>query len=149
MYLYILADSGMPVDLRLAFLIELSEPLIELINKEWGLYPFLRPGDRGTSLKQCLNALILGFGQEVFKVEIFSQNFNDVLETLVKSRVRVMHIKTKMPAGKYFDGPYSVYYMRKMSLLYRIVLLELLGISRNCYQTRLIARVAALDERIR
>ena len=32
-YLYMLADSGMPVDLRLAFLVELAEPMVEIVNK--------------------------------------------------------------------------------------------------------------------
>ena len=33
-YLYNMAKTGMPVDLRLAFIIELAEPISELVNAE-------------------------------------------------------------------------------------------------------------------
>lgn len=144
-YLYMLADSGMPVDLRLAFLVELAEPMVEIVNKEKGIYPSLHPGERGTNLKQCLNALINTYGDVIFGREQSNHEYDDLLSTLVNGRVRVMHIKTSMPASKYFDGMHSVYYMRKMSLLYRLVLLDLLGISRDSFHLKLTRRVSTLD----
>ncbi|SET31117.1 hypothetical protein SAMN05216348_1157 [Olsenella sp. KH3B4] len=68
-YLYMLADSGMPADLRLAFLVELAEPMVEIVNKEKGIYPSLHPGERGTNLKQCLNALGNSYGDVIFFAE--------------------------------------------------------------------------------
>ena len=144
-YLYMLADSGMPVDLRLAFLVELAEPMVEIVNKERGIYPSLHPGERGTSLKQCLNALINTYGDVIFGREQSNHEYDDLLSTLVNGRVRVMHIKTSMPASKYFDGMHSVYYMRKMSLLYRLVLLDLLGVSRDLCQSKLMRRVSGME----
>ena len=144
-YLYMLADSGMPADLRLAFLVELAEPMVEIVNKEKGIYPSLHPGERGTNLKQCLNALGNSYGDVIFCREQLNDEYDDVLSTLVNSRVRIMHIKTKMPAGKYFDGKCSVYYMRKMSLLYRSILLDLLGIPLDSYQSKLTRRISAFD----
>lgn len=144
-YLYMLADSGMPVDLRLAFLVELAEPMVEIVNKEKGIFPSLHPRERDTNLKQCLNALINSYGDAIFCREQSNHEYDDVLSTLVNSRVRIMHIKTKMPASKYFDAKNSVCYMRKMNLLYRSVLLDLLGIPRDSYQPKLMRRISDFD----
>lgn len=144
-YLYMLADSGMPVDLRLAFLVEIAEPMVEMVNKEKGIYPSLHPGERGTNLKQCLNALINTYGGVIFGREQSNHEYDDLLSTLVNSRVRVMHIKTSMPASKYFDGKCSVHYMWKMSLLYRSILLDLLGIPLDSYQPKLVTLISAFD----
>ena len=96
-------------------------------------------------MKQCLNALINTYGEVIFGREQSNHEYDDLLSTLVNGRVRVMHIKTSMPASKYFDGMHSVYYMRKMSLLYRLVLLDLLGISRDLCQPKLMRRVSGME----
>ena len=51
MYLYSLSNSGMTVDIKCAFLIELAEPLVEIVKKHTNFYASLIPGARGTSLK--------------------------------------------------------------------------------------------------
>ena len=61
MYLYAMSRSGMPIDIRCAFLIELAEPLIEMCNKERGLFPDLAAKNKPT-LKECLDAVIGEFG---------------------------------------------------------------------------------------
>lgn len=143
-YLYDISDSGMPVDLRLAFLVELTEPLVEVVNKERHLFPSLAPGERGTSLKQCLNALINTYGSIIFGREM-RDGFDECLKKLVDSRVRIMHIKTNRSKDMFYDGKHSVYYMRKLSLLYRVILLDLLGIPSETYAGRLRKRTGAFD----
>lgn len=143
-YLYSMAKTGMPVDVRLAFIIELAEPLVEIINAEKNLFPSLKPGKRETTLNQCLNALINTYGSVIFAKEI-QENYDGLLSTLVSSRVRIMHIKRNRPSNKYFDGKYSAAYMMKLSLLYRRILLELLEISEALYKGRLVKTTESID----
>lgn len=67
MYLYSMSKSGITVDVKCAFLIELSEPLVEIVKKHTNFFASLRPGERGTSLKNCLDALIAKYGVDIFK----------------------------------------------------------------------------------
>jgi hypothetical protein len=142
-YLYNLGKSGMPVDLRLAFLIELAEPMVEIVNAEKNLFPSLNPGDRGTSLKQCLNALYNSFGDVIFEKERKS-DYGAFLSKLVDSRIRIMHIKRNQKK-EYFNGKYCAYYMMKISLLYRRILLDLLDISYDRYKDNLKNITVKLD----
>lgn len=143
-YLYVLSENGMPIDLLLAFLVELAEPMIEIVNKERKLFPSLVPGEGRTTLKQRINALINTYGRVIFQQEIES-DYGDFLRKLVKSRVRIMHIKVHQGKGTFFDGEQSLYYSSKMSLLYRVILLDLLGIPESSYVQRLEDAVRALD----
>lgn len=50
----------MPVDVSLAFLTELAEPMVEILKdlkEQKGLFEDLHPGKGGTSLLDCLKAL--------------------------------------------------------------------------------------------
>ena len=93
-YLYSMSANRMPVDLKAAFLVELAEPLVEIIKNRTGLFPSLSPGEKGTTLKMCLRGLIKNYGMEIFQKEM-SANSNKFLQFLVNSRVRIMHIKKK------------------------------------------------------
>lgn len=91
-YLYSLCDTNQPVDLRCAFLIELAEPVVEIVKANSPLFESLNPGKQGTSLRDCLRALITTYGSDIFENEINSC-FETFLKSLVNSRVRIMHIK--------------------------------------------------------
>lgn len=69
MYLYIMSKSGMPIDFRYAFLIELAEPLIEMCNKEKGLFSHLAEQEKPT-LRDCLDAVIGEYGKVIFSREM-------------------------------------------------------------------------------
>ena len=143
MYLYSLSANKMPVDLKVSFLIELAEPIVELVKKKTGLYASLSPGERGTSLKMCLDVLITKYGLEIFKKEI-EVNYEAFLKVLVNSRVRIMHIK-KNQKGIYLNRDESVLYMLKISLLYRHILLSLLGIDESITKEHIQKSVDSLD----
>lgn len=81
-----------------------------------------------------------------FNRELSSDDYNGFLQKLVHSRVRIMHIKTNRPLDKYYDGIYSDFYMRKLSLLYRVTLLDLLGIPSESYEGRLRKRTEVFDK---
>ncbi len=143
-YLYVLSANGMPKDLLLAFMVELAEPLVEIVNIERGRYPSLEPGKRGTSLNQCLNALVNDYGRVIFRKEI-EEGYGEFLTGLVNTRVRVMHIKRNQEKG-FLDGAVCVLYLMKLSLLYRVVLLDLLGIPETSYVQRLEREVERWDD---
>lgn len=88
-YLYSLCDTNQPVDLRCAFLIELAEPVVEIVKANSPLFESLNPGKQGTSLRDCLRALITTYGSDIFENEINSC-FETFLKSLVNSRVRII-----------------------------------------------------------
>lgn len=131
MYLYSLCDSGQPIDIKCAFLVELAEPLVEIVKNNKNYFPSLRPGERSTTLKDCLRAIILKYGHVVFEQEI-NHDFEKFLQCLVNSRKRIMHIKRRQN-GIYFNGSEAILYSVKLQLLYRLVLFELLDIEQMDY----------------
>lgn len=139
MYLYSLSDSGITVDVKCAFLIELAEPLVEIIKNNTNFFTSLNPGAYGTTLKDCIDALIRKYGVDIFKEEL-SNNYEEFLSAMVRSRVKIMHIKREQ-RGVYFDGKESVLYAAKMSLLYRRIMFEVLGIDEGVYKEKLVACV--------
>lgn len=46
MYLYSLSNSGITVDVKCAFLVELAEPLVEIVKKHTNFFASLKPGER-------------------------------------------------------------------------------------------------------
>jgi len=144
MYLYSLSDSGITVDVKCAFLIELAEPLIEIIKKHTNFFTSLTPGARGTSLKNCLDVLITKYGVDIFRSEL-SNNYEQFLSAMVNSRVKIMHIKREQ-RGVYFNGNESVLYILKMSLLYRRIMFEVLNIDEVNYRDNLMKSVLRLDK---
>ena len=81
-YLYSLCDTNQPVDLRCAFLIELAEPVVEIVKANSPLFESLNPGKQGASLRDCLRALITTYGSDIFENEI-----NSCFETFLKTSV--------------------------------------------------------------
>ena len=55
------------------------------------------------------------------------------------------HFKSKQ-GRVYLDGAESVIYLQKLSLMYRIVLMELLEIDESVYLTRLSSQVKLINE---
>lgn len=143
MYLYAISDNRMPVDIKCAFLIELAEPLVEIVKQHTKFYTSLNPGARGTTLKNCLDALISKYGVEIFKSELLDE-YEKILTVMVNSRVRIMHIKRKQ-SGTYFNGSESVLYALKMSLLYRKIIFEILNIDEKDYKEKMEKNISKLD----
>ena len=142
MYLYAMGDTKITVDVKCAFLIELSETLVEVLKVYTNSFQKLKPGN-GTSLKACVKALIEEYGKDIFEREM-EANEKEFLSTVINSRVRIMHIKRNQKI-KYFDGNESVLYILKLSLLYRRILLEILGVEKQVYVDKLRKCVSRLN----
>lgn len=141
-FVYSLSDNKMPVDTNFAFLVELAEPFVELLKENRGLYQELSPG-HGTTLKKCVSSIIDGFGKGIFSKET-NGDYESFLRTTIDSRVRIMHIKKNQP--RHFSGKDCARYSVKFSLLYRRILLDLLGIPYEAYIARLKHAVQIIDE---
>lgn len=144
MFLYASSDNKMTVDLNFAFLVELAEPIVELVKERTCYCQSLNPGERGTTLKMCIDNLIILYGADVFAKEL-EDNYVLFLERVVKSRVKIMHIKKNQK--NFFDGKDCVKYSLKFSLLYRIILLSLLGVSERQYKANVQNATKNIDER--
>ena len=142
-FLYALSDNKMTVDLNFAFLVELAEPFVELLKDRTYYCQSLAPGERGTSLKMCVDNLIVLYGDDIFAQEL-ENDYNAFLERVVKSRVRIMHIKKNQK--NYFDGKECIRYSLKFSLLYRKILLSLLGFSDQQYNANIQIATKSIDE---
>lgn len=144
-YLYAVSDNGMPRDVSLAFVVEMAESLVELLKAERGLFPNLSPGNRGTTLRSCLDALIQRYGRAIFKAE-FNGDYEGLLDRLKGTRVQIMHIKRNWSEDKMLDGEHCVLYIRKLSLLCRVILLDLLGFEAGAYSANLQSITQCIDE---
>ena len=141
MYLYATSSAGFTNDVKCAFLVELSEPLMEIIQSED--IKSQRNSDREGKLKPCLRAIINYYGKILFRNEI-EFDLEKILSCLVNTRVNIMHIKInqRKPA---LNGRESVLYAIKMSYLYRLVILEKLEIKAALYKENLKKRVVYID----
>lgn len=141
-FLYSLSKSGNPVDVCFSFLAELAEPFVELLKEKPDYCETLNPGERGTTLKKCIDSIIKHFGDSIFQKELNGED-KSFLDRVVGSRVRVMHIKKKQK--DFFDGKECIRYSWKFSLLYRIILFRLLEISEDQYKNYLTKVVEKID----
>jgi len=132
--LYNIAATGITHDVKCANFIECLEPITEVIGIYDRFFPILKPGDRTTTLKMCIDAVISKYGQDIFDEE-YSVNKDKFLQTLVNTRNRIMHIKRNQPTEKYLSGTESILYLVKLCHLYRVVILSLLGIDYTRYKT--------------
>ena len=142
MYLYAMGDTKITVDVNCAFLIELAETLVEVLKVYTNSFQKLKPGN-GTSLRACVKALIKEYGEDIFEKEM-EANEKEFLSTVINSRVRIMHIKRNQKI-KYFNGNESVLYILKLSLLYRRILLDILGVDKQVYIDKLQKCVSRLN----
>lgn len=134
-FLYNTSSIGLPVDAKVASVIEVFEPLVELVAEYTNQFSTLKPGERGTTLKMCLDAIISMYGKDIFDTEC-SINVGKFLQILVNSRIKVMHIKRNFNQVCLSDEE-SVLYIVKLSFLYRKILCCLLGIEYSDYSDKL------------
>lgn len=143
-YMYSLSASEKMADVRYAFLAELAEPLMEIVKLYTKSFVSLTPGEKGTTLKNCLDVLISKYGETIFKAES-GEKYEKLLKRMVDSRVRIMHIKRNQK-GNYFDGLESIVYSLKMAFLYRRIMFELLGIKEEIYIKEMEESVKSVEK---
>lgn len=145
MVLYSLSSVQMPKDMQCAFMTEAFEGLSELVSKRKLGIVFNKAKKGESQLKINLLTFIENYGKLIFKEEL-KTNADILAQILVDSRNRIAHIKSKQ-SRIYLDGAESVMYLMKLSLLYRIVLFDLLGVDTGGdTEIRLIKHVQSINE---
>lgn len=142
--LYNIADTGITHDVKCANFIECLEPMAEVVGLYDTFFPSLKPGEKTTTLKMCIDAVISKYGQDIFAEE-YGVNKDKFLQTLVNTRNRIMHIKRNQPTDKYLSGKESILYWVKLCHLYRTVILSLLGINYSQYRSAVVKSVGQWD----
>ena len=114
---------------------------MEIVKTKTKLLSDLNPGSRSTTLRLCLKELINNYGKEIFSLELYDvSNFGELLDHMVNSRKRIMHIKRNVDKAFNSSEKYLLY-MEKMSFLYRRIIIDLLGVDFAIYRNVLIKNV--------
>lgn len=144
MVLYCLSSVKMPVDMKCAFLVESFSGVGELLqNKKKDFILPKRKNKEESKLGIRLKYIISQYGQEIFREES-QKNLENFVQILINSRNRIAHIKSKQ-GRKFINGEESVLYLCKLSLTYRIILLDLLHIPQRLYQERLFKCIETMN----
>lgn len=142
--LYSLSNVEMPVDMKCAFLIEAFSGMGELIQNR--RKDFILPKKKSkdeSELGLRLEYIISHYGQAIFQDEC-QRNLGEFVQILTNSRNRIAHIKSKQNK-RFLNGKESVLYLCKLSLMYRIILFDLLNVPQSLYQERLSNRVETIN----
>lgn len=144
MVLYSMANTGITVDVKCAFLIESFEGLAELIASKNSKYkiPEKRKGE--SHLGNCVKSIINLYGMDIFDKEMEKKE-EGFISVLVNSRNRIAHIKSKN-GKRVLNGTESILYSIKLSYLYRVVLFSLLGIGYSEYSNKLKESVSQWND---
>ena len=144
MYLYCMSSVEMPKDMQCAFAVELFLGICELVDKKRADYNLPQVPNGESKLKHYLVSLIDLYGKDIFAKET-SVNKYGFAQTLVNSRNRIAHILSKQ-TRYHLNGAECVMYLKKLSLLYRVILLDLIGLPQALFKERLISIVEKIDE---
>lgn len=144
MVLYCFSSVQMPKDVQCAFVIEAFKGMSTLIEKERASVTFQKDRYGHAYLKPALIYFLKEYGQFIFAEET-NRNLDEFAKILANSRNRIAHIKSEQDETYLTDGEY-VFYLMKLSLLYRIVIFDLLGIGAEIYEDRLLKRVQSINE---
>lgn len=94
------------------------------------------------SLKLALESLIKNFGDEIFSKE--QADFDNFLKALVNTRNTISHIKF-FQGKDCLNGTQCVFYIAKLSILYRKIIFILLGFSEDIYDNNIQKAINAWD----
>lgn len=143
MFMCGLMEGGFPVDLKCALLIQQAEPLVELVRDHKHYFASLTPGFDDHSLKTCLDVLISKYGTDIFAEEL-EYSYSEFIRMLESTAQRLTHVK-RAQRNLVLSGDEPILYSMKMSLLYRVVMFDLLGIDKSIYKDSLVECVKFWD----
>lgn len=144
MVLFCLSNADAPIDIKCAFMIEAYEGICELIHARD--QSFILPSVKGkeSKLKKYFLSVAEKYGFDIFGKEL-TVDKERFAQILVNTRNRIAHIKRKQDR-QYLNGEECVQFMIKLSLLYRVVIFNLLGIPVCKYYKGLNSQVKRIDE---
>ncbi len=145
MVLYCVSSVQIPKDIQCAFMVEAFNGIYDLAHEKDSSIqiPAVQKGE--SRLQKCLLLLMHRYGRGVFYEELQADSCK-FTQILVDTRNKIGHIKSKQNRV-YLDGSECVMYLLKLSLLYRIVLFEILGIDKKQYEEKLTSWVHIINSR--
>lgn len=143
MMLYCVSSVEMPKDIQCAFMTEAFLGIYELVIKKHLTVKMNKIPDGESKLKYYLIALFEKFGAVIFGKEL-TINKNSFAQILVNSRNRIAHISSRQDRV-FLNGEECVMYLKKLSLLYRIIIFDHLEISEDLYKDKLSSATNPID----
>ena len=143
MMLYCVSSVEMPKDIQCAFMTEAFLGIYELVIKKYPTVKMNKIPDGESKLKYYLIALFEKFGAVIFGKEL-AINKNSFAQILVNSRNRIAHISSRRDRA-FLNGEECVMYLKKLSLLYRIIIFDHLEISEDLYKDKLSSATTSID----
>ena len=143
MMLYCVSSVEMPKDIQCAFMTEAFLGIYELVIKKYPTVKMNKIPDGESKLKYYLIALFEKFGAVIFGKEL-TINKNSFAQILVNSRNRIAHISSRQNRV-FLNGEECVMYLKKLSLLYRIIIFDHLEISEDLYKDKLSSATTSID----
>ncbi len=147
-----------PADLRLAQMLEIFEPIADELSKQGAInYPvntinlkpikcdncgfeIKRSKKRDIVFKDKLYALVKRYGKDVFKGDAQAK----IVKKAVDTRNRIDHVNNKKNS---LSGIHCATYLYKFSLLYRIIVLEQIGVDYSEIKAQVVDCVTKFNHR--
>ncbi|STX81304.1 Uncharacterised protein [Legionella busanensis] len=124
MYLYTTSTMEFLIDLRLALLSQVFEPLFKAF--------LIR--EKPQNFKEVIQETILLKGTSIFKKQINEVTLIPMIDKIKTNRNQLFHVEKKKNIP---NGSECLYIFHKLNLLYRYCLLELLEVDLSTYSSRL------------
>lgn len=132
MYLYSTSAMEFLIDLRLALLSQVFEPMFKVFCKRESLPNF----------KEVIQETILLKGISIFKEQINKVTLIPLNDKIKTNRNQLFHVEKKKDTP---NGSECLYIFHKLNLLYRCCLLELLGIEFHTYSLCLESLIKTIE----
>lgn len=144
MLLYCLSDIHMPVDCKISSIIEMVKPFGEIVeNNNRSFHIERNKRTKRMDLRIALETVIQTFGSEIFYKEL-NENFQEFLDLLVNTRNKISHVKSLQDKAC-LDGVQCVFYIAKLSIMYRKIIFMMIGIDDTMYTDNIIKAVETLN----
>lgn len=144
MLLYCLSDIHMPVDCKISSIIEMVKPFGEIVeNNNRSFHIERNKRTKRMDLRIALETVIQTFGSEIFYKEL-NGNFQEFLDLLVNTRNKISHVKSLQDKAC-LDGVQCVFYIAKLSIMYRKIIFMMIGIDDTMHTDNIIKAVETLN----
>ena len=143
MFLYCLSDIPMPIDCKIASIIEIAKPLSEIVETNNSSFSLERNKKGQIELKSALKSIIDYYGAPIFKKEM-SNDYDTFLQKLVNTRNKISHVRS-FRNKQCLDGVECAFYLAKLSIMYREIIYSVLGIDKNLYMNAIIDAISHWD----
>lgn len=132
-YLYTTSSMEFLVDLRLALLSQVFEPLFKAFCNR----------DKPKHFKDIIQEVILINGTDIFKKEINEKVLVEMIDKIKLNRNQLFHVENKSNTP---SGAECLYFFHKLNLLYRYCIFSFLRIDFTLFSSRFNKLITAIEK---